>query len=143
MDKGGVEGVEPKKVSDSLDTSTIAASEEELLFISELGCVNLAIDKSTQIDDSCVSFHLTPKRECFSSYTTGDYEDVKMGNDGARKFVGIGNVLMLTSMGCKILLKDVHHVPDIWLNLISANRLDDEGYCSSFQNDIWKFARET
>ena len=37
----GVDGVEPKKISKSKNTSDIAAREEELLFISEQNEVNL------------------------------------------------------------------------------------------------------
>ena len=64
-----------------------------------------------------------------------------MGNDGACRIVGIGNVCLLTSAGCRMVLKDVCHVPDIRLNLISTRRLDDEGNCGSFQNGSWKFCR--
>ena len=85
--------------------------------------------------DSSASFHLTPKRECFriSSYIADDYGYVKMGNYGESKFVGIGNVCLLTSTGCRLLLKDVCHVPDVRLNPILAKQLDDEGYIGSFR----------
>mgnify|MGYP000019891384 CR=1 FL=1 len=61
-----------------------------------------------------------------------------MGNDSACKIVGIGNVLLLTSTSCRMLLKDVHHVSDIILNLILVGGLGNEGFCGSFENDIWK-----
>ena len=82
--------------------------------------------------------HSMQKKEDLSSYTTEDYDYVKMGNNGVCKIVGIGNVLLLTSTGCRMLLKDLCHVLDIRLNMILFRRLDDEGYCGSFQNDIWK-----
>ena len=40
-----------------------------------------------------------------------------------------------------VVIKDVRHIPDIRLNLISARRLDDKGYCGSFRNGSWKFCR--
>mgnify|MGYP002775142099 CR=1 FL=1 len=101
--------------------------------------VNLADDESTWVVDSSASFHLTPKKECFSSYTTEDYDYVKMGNDDTRRIIGIGNVCLLTSTGYRMLLKDVRHVLNIRLNLISTGRLDDEGYNGSFQNGKCKF----
>ena len=91
--------------------------------------------------DSGASFHLTPNRGYFSSYKDDDHRYVKMGNDGACKFVGIGNVCLPTSIGCGMLLKDVRHVPDIRLNLILAGSLDDEGYNGGFQNATWKFLK--
>ena len=54
---------------------------------------------STWVVDLGVSFHLTPKRECFASYTARDYGYVKMGNDGACKIVRIGDICLLASMG--------------------------------------------
>ena len=62
-----------------------------------------------------------------------------MGNEGACRIVGIGDVCLTTSTGCKLLLIDVRHVPEVRLNLISAGRLDDEGYTGSIQNKVMKF----
>ena len=64
-----------------------------------------------------------------------------MGNDGACRIVGVGEVCLLTSIGCRMVLTEVHHVPKIRLNLISTDRLDDEGYNGTFKNDTWKFRK--
>ena len=37
------------------------------------------------------------------------------------------------------MLKDVQHVPKVRLNLISAGRLDDEGYTGSIWSGVMKF----
>ena len=66
-----------------------------------------------------------------------------LGNDGACRIDGIGDVYLLTSMGCGMVLKDVHHVTDIRLNLISTGRLDDKGYNGNFQNGHENSLRET
>ena len=55
-----------------------------------------------------------------------------MGNDGSCKIVAIGNVCLLTSIGCRFMLKDVSHVLDVRLSMISAIWIDDEGYNGSF-----------
>ena len=39
------------------------------------------------------------------------------------------------------MLKDVCHVIDAILNLISVGRFDDEGYSGSFHNGTWKFSK--
>ena len=116
-----------------------ATSEVGPLFISEQSWVNITSDEFTWVVNFGASFHLTPKRDFFSSYIAVDYDDVKMGNDGACKIASIGSVCLLTSIGCRMLLKDVPHVQDIRLNLISIGRLDDEGYSGSFQRGMWKF----
>ena len=95
-DKSKVDSAERKKIADEKNTSAVATSEEEMLFICKQASVKVENVECFWVVDSGASFHLTPKRECFSSYTVGDYGYVKMGNDGACKIVGIGNVCLLT-----------------------------------------------
>ena len=63
-------------------------------------------------------------------------------NDGACEIVGIGDVCLLKSTGCRMVLRDVCHNLEIRLNLISTGRLNDEGYIGSFKNDTLKFSKE-
>ena len=111
------------------------------MFISEQNEVNLVGEELTWVVDSSATFHLIPNKECFSSYTARDYGYVRMGNDGACKIIRIRNVCLLTSTDCKMMLKDVRHVPNISLNLISTGWLDDEGYNGNFRNGTWKFCK--
>jgi transposase InsO family protein len=91
--------------------------------------------------DSGASFHVTSRADFFTSYNEGDYGVVRMGNEGVSKIVGMGNVCLETSVGCKLVLKDVRHVPDIRLNLISTGKLDDEGYKNHFGDGKWKLIK--
>ena len=82
-------------------------SEEELLLITEECELHPVIDETTWVVNSGVSYHLTTNWKCFSSYKVGDHGVVKMGNEGACQIVGIGDVCLTTSIGCKLLLKEV------------------------------------
>ena len=42
---------------------------------------------------------------------------------------------------CRFVLRDVRHVPEVRLNLISVGRLDDEGYTGSIRNGVMKFCK--
>ena len=64
-----------------------------------------------------------------------------MGNSGVSKIVGIRDIYLETSIGNKLVLKNVRHVPDIRLNLISIGRLDDEGFTNSFGESKWKLTK--
>ena len=64
-----------------------------------------------------------------------------MGNSGVSKIVGIGDIFLQISTGNKLVLKDVRHVPDICLNLISTGRLDDEVFTNSFGERKWKLTK--
>lgn len=69
--------------------------------------------------DSGASFHATPNKEFFSTYRSGEFEIVKMGNEGYSKIAGVGDVCLETDLGNKLMLKDVRHVPGLRLNLMS------------------------
>ena len=75
--------------------------------ISEQNELNLVDNESTWVVDSSVLFHLTANRKCFSSYKAGDGGLLKMGNEGACRIVSIGDVCLVTSIGCRLVLKDV------------------------------------
>ena len=137
--RGVGNGVEPRKIPDEMNTSAIATSIEELLFICEQTSAILVSEECTWVIDSRASFHITPLREYFSTYIDGDHGYVKTGDNGDCKIVGVGSVFLTTSTRCRLTLKDVRHIPNIRLNLILIRRLHDEGYSGSFRNGKWKF----
>ncbi|KAL0401275.1 UNVERIFIED_CONTAM: Retrovirus-related Pol polyprotein from transposon TNT 1-94 [Sesamum latifolium] len=66
-----------------------------------------------------------------------------MGNQISSKIMGMGNVILATIMGCEFMLKDVRHIPNMRLNLISVGKLDDAGYVNSFGAGKWKLTRSS
>ncbi|KAI9174719.1 hypothetical protein LWI28_021843 [Acer negundo] len=88
--------------------------------------------------DSGASIHATSRRDFFASYASGYFGDVKMGNNGVAKAVGMRDVCLETNNGMMLLLKNVKHILDIHLNLISVGKLDDEGFCNTFSDGHWK-----
>ncbi|CAO2838320.1 unnamed protein product [Amaranthus hypochondriacus] len=64
-----------------------------------------------------------------------------MGNDGSYKVVGKGTMYLEIPTGCKLILRNVRHVPDIRLNLISIGKLNEEGYFSHFNDGKWKLCK--
>ena len=91
--------------------------------------------------DSGATIHATSRKEFFSSYTPGNFGVVRMGNENFSKIVGKGDVCLETENGTRLVLKDVMHIPDMRLNLISTGRLDDEGFCNTFSNGKWKLTK--
>jgi hypothetical protein len=51
-----------------------------------------------------------------------------MGNEVKCKVLGMGDIQLETSIGCKLILNDVRLIPEMCFNLISIRKLDDEGY---------------
>ncbi|XP_056165610.1 uncharacterized protein LOC130137702 [Syzygium oleosum] len=129
----------------SWDTLVVSVSnsapDDEIIIIQSDDSINHASQDSTWVVDSGASYHVTACQDLFTSYSTGNFGFVKMGNDGTSKITGMGNIYLETNVGCTLLLKDVRHVPDMRLNLISTSKLDDEGYSNFFSNGKWKLTK--
>ena len=122
---------EDKEKKNDKDTTAVA-SVNNVYIVCDDNSINLACQDSTWIIDSGASYHVTPRRDFFSSYSAGDFGMVKMGDEGVCKIIGMGDVWVETGIGCKLQLKNVRHVPNIRLNLISVKALDIEGYHTYF-----------
>ncbi|VFQ89935.1 unnamed protein product [Cuscuta campestris] len=139
------------------NTIALAYSDDDLFVISDHGLLNVACDDCMWVIDSGASYHITSHMKYFSSYTSGNFGHVRMGNDGSSKIIGMGDVCLETSTSCRLVLRDVRHVPDIRLSLISAGLLDDdirlslisagllddEGYANKFCEGRWKLSRDS
>ena len=64
-----------------------------------------------------------------------------MRNSCVSKIVGIEDIFLESGIGNKLVLKDVIHVLDIRLNLISKGKLDDEGFPNFFGESKWKLTK--
>jgi len=117
------------------------ASDGDIVFVCDDGYVNFTCQDSMWVVDSAASFHVTSRRDYFASYRSGDFGCIRMGNSDVSKVIGMGDVYLKTDVGCNLLLKNVRHVPDIRLHLISTGALDDDGYCNSFFDGKWKLTK--
>ena len=75
--------------------------------------INIASNETSWVVDSGASFHVTSRKEFFTSYTPGDFGVLKMGNDRLSKVVGTGTVCLETNNGTKLVLQNVRHAPNI------------------------------
>nr|XP_009780580.1 PREDICTED: uncharacterized protein LOC104229622 [Nicotiana sylvestris] len=66
-----------------------------------------------------------------------------MGNASEVKVFGVDTVCLKTNNGSMLVLQDVKHAPDFPFNLISAGRLDDEGYHNALFNSQWKLTKDS
>jgi hypothetical protein len=78
------------------------------------------------------SFHVTFRCDLFISYKDGDYGVIRMRNNEVYKISKIKNICVDISLGCKLILKEVWHVSDMRLYLISICALDNDGYQNHF-----------
>ncbi|CAL9003904.1 unnamed protein product [Prunus brigantina] len=129
---------------DSWDTLVVSLSNSAPQGVLTLDIVKDSInDLECYHLDSGASFHVTSRRDFFTSYTNGDFGNVRMGNDKLSKIVGRGGISLETNTSCHLVLNDVRHVPDMRLNLISTGLLDDEGYTNVFAEGKWKLSKNS
>lgn len=118
------------------DKDTVAvAHNSDVYIVYDDNFINFACQNSIWIIDSGVSYHVTPRRDFFSSYIVGDFATVKMRNEGVCEIVGMGDFWVETGVGCKFKWKNVRYVPNILLNLIFVKALNIEGYQTYFDSD--------
>ena len=66
---------------------------------------------------------------------------MKMGNSSCSKIVGIGDVCIKTNIGSTMMLKDVRHVPNLWMNVFSIWTMDRASNCNYLSNGRQKLTK--
>lgn len=89
------------KGNDKENDHVAAATSDDLLVVYGEDGINLACDETSWVVDSGAIFHVTSRKEFFTSYILGDFRILKMGNDGLSKAVVTGTVCLETSIGTK------------------------------------------
>ncbi|RDX75395.1 hypothetical protein CR513_44726, partial [Mucuna pruriens] len=107
---------------------------DDLIILRDFESINLIID-------SGATQHVTPRKEFFTPYTSGDFGELKMGNDGVTKVIGVADVCLQTNMGMQLWLRGVKHASDVHFNLIPVHMLDDCGYDNHFGYRKWKLTK--
>lgn len=129
------------KKAENNENNVAAIVRDDHLFAYDENVINLVSHETSWIVDSGATSHVTPRKDFFSSYTHVDSGVLKMGNASEVKVFGVGTVCLKTNNGSTLVLKDVKHAPDFPFNLISAGRLDDEGYHNTLFNGQWKLTK--
>jgi len=101
----------------------------DFLLVYEFEPANLVDSSTGWVIDSGASFHITYRRDWYTSYTLGDFGSVKMTHEGVARCVGVKQACLEMSNGSRLILK---HVPDVRLNLLSMGKLCDENYNNLF-----------
>jgi len=124
-----------KDKDNSDDEDRINATFVDFLLVHEFESANLIDSSTSWVIDNGASFHITSRRDLSTSYTPGDFDNVKMAHEGVTRCIGVGHVCLEMSNGSRLILKHVKHVSDVWLNLLSVGKLCDENYNNSFSDN--------
>lgn len=124
------------KYQDDDDDGRTACVTGELLMVQECRYVG---DKGHDwYVDTGASCHVTSNLELFTTYKACNFGMLKMGNKGWSKISGMGDICIETDLGYHMTLKDVRHVPDLRVNILSASVFDRQGYHQHIGDGKWK-----
>ena len=112
-----------------------------MLSLEEKKCEHVAKNNIEWVVDSAASHHVIPTKGLFTTYKAGDFGVEKMGNSSYSKIVGIGDMCIKTNVGCMLILKDVRHVPNLRMNVLSTLALDQASYSNRLGNGRWKLCK--
>ena len=101
--------------NDKKNDSITATCDGDVIIVYDDSCDSPACQQADWVIDSGASYHITPYREMFGSYTGGDFGKVKIANHNMTEVVGIGDVVLVSDTGRKLILRDVRHIPYISL----------------------------
>ncbi|CAH1425256.1 unnamed protein product [Lactuca virosa] len=91
-----------KKDDGGNDTAEVNTATEEFFICCDYDMVNLAHDDSSWVVDSGATCHVTSQSDFYTSYTPGDFGNVKMGNNGLSKIVGVGDICLKFETGMEV-----------------------------------------
>ena len=99
------------------------------------------VSGSDWVLDSGASYHMTPNRNCFSSYVEWEGKSIVMGNGAVCKSKGIGSVQIRMFDGVVRTLTNVRYVPGLRKSLISLGQLDSLGCKITIESDSLRVSK--
>ena len=139
--KQGGDKSQKQEDDQNIVVTTCTNDNEMTLLCNQEDCCHVAEQDVEWVVDSTTSYHYVLKREYFSIYKARDFGMVKMGNKSVSQIAGIGDICIQTSIRCTLTLKDVLHISDLRLNLISVHILDKDGYNHFINSGNWKLTK--
>jgi len=100
-DNKGKKGKQKHRDDDD-DDRVNTASSDDLIILCDHESFNLVSDENMWVVDNGVALHVTPRKDFFTSYTSGDFGVLKMGNDGVSNVIIVGDVCLQTNMGMQL-----------------------------------------
>ena len=88
------------------ENDRVTTTSGDLVLLRDFESVNLVFDESMWIIDSGTTLHVTPRKEFFTSYTSGDFGVLKMGNDGESKVMVLVMFAYKPTWECSCCLKE-------------------------------------
>ena len=118
------------------------AKEVMVLFIEEQKCEHVANNDDKWVVDLIASHHIIPMKGLCTMYKAREFGTMKITSSYS-KILGISVVRIKTNAGSTIRLKDVWHVLNLRMNVLSTLAMDREGYCNLLGSERWKLIKST
>lgn len=120
------------QIKDKNATTSITTKGNKDVVVIANECIHIGDNMVEWVVDTSASYHLTPIKSCFSTYKVGNFGIVNMGNATCSSIARIGNISIKINIKFQLTLKDVRHLLDLCLKLMSINAFDKEGFHNHF-----------
>ena len=124
-----------KKNEDSSKSANVVQNDD-----SDFGDGDMLVISTNQYVDvwflnSTASYHMTPDKKWFTSYRSGSFGCVYLGDDKPCVITGIRTIKIQLHDGVVRTLNDVRHIPDMRKNLIFLGTLHANSFNYRSDND--------
>ncbi|KAL0316746.1 UNVERIFIED_CONTAM: Retrovirus-related Pol polyprotein from transposon TNT 1-94 [Sesamum radiatum] len=108
------------------DANVVTENSGDVFMVCDVNNVHCLNMHEWLIDSSC-TFHLSPFKEIFTNFESGNFDFVSMANEKRCEIQDLGDICLTFKDGYKLTLKNVKYVPDLNHNLIPCAVLEEEG----------------
>ena len=114
------QGKGKEKQGDEKTSAIVFDGDIVVLSTCDDSCLSVTFYDMDQVVDTSASYHATPRLDFFTSYKAGDFGFVRMRNNVISNIVEIIDICLETNVGYKLVLKNMRHILNFYLNLIFA-----------------------
>ncbi|KAK2386041.1 putative mitochondrial protein [Trifolium repens] len=100
-------------------------------------CDDNAQNEDWYLDSGC-SNHMTSHREWLTSFDASQKSSIKLADGRKLPAEGIGNMVIKSKKGGKVIISEVFYVPDMSCNLLSLGQLVEKGFSVSMEDSALK-----
>ncbi|KAK2439455.1 putative mitochondrial protein [Trifolium repens] len=100
-------------------------------------CDENAQNEDWYLDSGC-SNHMTSHREWLTSFDASQKTSIKLADGRKLAAEGIGNIVIKSKKGGKVIISEVIYVPDMSCNLLSLGQLVEKGFSVKLEDSALK-----
>ncbi|CAH9095979.1 unnamed protein product [Cuscuta epithymum] len=134
---------QPKRNEQANSVTNKEMSDEVFMVCDQANSILSNLTEFEWLIDSGCTYHMTPFRNMFTSYSTCESGHVSLADNKKCKVHGMGDISLKFENGTVFKLKNVRHVPDLRHNLLSVSAFEECGLEGKWGNGCMKILKNS